>query len=205
MRLSQPHVLTMEARPANIEGAGHIGIRELVRNSLRMRPDRIMVGEVRGAEALDMLQAMNTGHEGSLTTIHSNSPRDALTRLDTMVLMAGYDLPVRAIRQQVASALDLIIQIARFGDGSRKITHISEVQGMEGDIITLQDIFRYIFAEGGRESSRSSGSLRPTGLRPKVVEKLQDKGVEVPAKLFRPPSDVSSPTLRTDSFAGRRR
>ncbi len=205
MRLSQPHVLTMEARPANIEGAGHIGIRELVRNSLRMRPDRIMVGEVRGAEALDMLQAMNTGHEGSLTTIHSNSPRDALTRLDTMVLMAGYDLPVRAIRQQVASALDLIIQIARFGDGSRKITHISEAQGMEGDIITLQDIFRYIFAEGGRESSRSSGSLRPTGLRPKVVEKLQDKGVEVPAKLFRPPSDVSSPTLRTDSFAGRRR
>ena len=186
IRLSQPHVVRMEARPANIEGAGHIGIRELVRNALRMRPDRIIVGEVRGGEALDMLQAMNTGHEGSLTTIHSNSPRDALTRLDTMVLMAGYDLPVRAIRQQVAAALDLVIQIQRFGDGSRRITHISEIQGMEGDIITLQDIFRYSFAEGGSASAESSGILKPTGLRPKVIEKLQAKGVEVPARLFRP-------------------
>ena len=186
IRLSQPHVVRMEARPANIEGAGHIGIRELVRNALRMRPDRIIVGEVRGGEALDMLQAMNTGHEGSLTTIHSNSPRDALTRLDTMVMMAGYDLPVRAIRQQVAAALDIVIQIQRFGDGSRRITHISEIQGMEGDIITLQDIFRYSFAEGGSASAQSSGMLKPTGLRPKVIEKLEDKGVRVPAKLFRP-------------------
>ncbi len=189
MRLSQPHVITLEARPANIEGAGLISIRDLVRNALRMRPDRIMVGEVRGAEALDMLQAMNTGHEGSLTTIHSNTPRDALSRLDTMVLMAGYDLPVRAIRQQVASALDLIIQVARFGDGSRRITHISEIQGMEGDIITLQDIFHYAFAEGGRESIRSSGSLRPTGLRPKLIETLREKGVEVPPRLFVPRRD----------------
>ncbi len=186
IRLSQPHVVRMEARPANIEGAGHIGIRELVRNALRMRPDRIIVGEVRGGEALDMLQAMNTGHEGSLTTIHSNSPRDALTRLDTMVMMAGYDLPVRAIRQQVAAALDVVIQIQRFGDGSRRITHISEIQGMEGDIITLQDIFRYSFAEGGSASATSSGLLKPTGLRPKIIEKLQDKGIEVPARLFRP-------------------
>jgi pilus assembly protein CpaF len=189
IRLSQPHVVRMEARPANIEGAGQIGIRELVRNALRMRPDRIIVGEVRGGEALDMLQAMNTGHEGSLTTIHSNSPRDALTRLDTMVMMAGYDLPVRAIRQQVAAALDVVIQIQRFGDGSRRITHISEIQGMEGEIITLQDIFRYSFAEGGSASATSSGSLRPTGLRPKIIEKLQDKGIEVPARLFRPKVD----------------
>ncbi|HEX2179301.1 MAG TPA: CpaF family protein [Actinomycetota bacterium] len=196
IRLSQPHVVRMETRPANIEGAGLVGIRDLVRNALRMRPDRIVVGEVRGGEALDMLQAMNTGHEGSLTTIHSNSPRDALTRLDTMVLMAGYDLPVRAIRQQIAAALDLVIQIARFGDGSRRITHISEIQGMEGDIITLQDIFRYTFAEGGRESAQSSGSLRPTGLRPKVVEKLQDKGIPVQAKLFRPRLEAGSGTSR---------
>jgi pilus assembly protein CpaF len=160
---------------------------------------------VRGGEALYMLQAMNTGHEGSLTTIHSNSPRDALTRLDTMVLMAGYDLPVRAIRQQVAAALDLVVQIARFGDGSRRITHISEIQGMEGEIITLQDIFKYTFAEGGRESAQSSGSLRPTGLRPKVVEKLHDKGVEVPAKLFRPRVEPGSGTSRLLSASNGKR
>jgi pilus assembly protein CpaF len=189
IRLSKPHVVRMEARPANIEGVGQVGIRELVRNALRMRPDRIIVGEVRGGEALDMLQAMNTGHEGSLTTVHSNSPRDALTRLDTMVMMAGYDLPVRAIRQQVAAALDIVIQIQRFGDGSRRITHISEIQGMEGDIITLQDIFRYSFAEGGSASATSSGILKPTGLRPKIIEKLQDKGIDVPARLFRPRTD----------------
>jgi pilus assembly protein CpaF len=205
IRLSQPHVLRMEVRPANIEGVGLIGIRELVRNALRMRPDRIVVGEVRGAEALDMLQAMNTGHEGSLTTIHSNSPRDALARLDTMVLMAGYDLPVRAIRQQVAAALDLVIQIARLGDGSRRITYISEIQGMEGDIITLQDIFRYTFAEGGRESAQSSGSLRPTGLRPKLIEKLQDKGVEVPARLFRPRVEPGAGTSRLLSASNGKR
>jgi len=205
IRLSQPHVVRMESRPANIEGAGHIGIRELVRNALRMRPDRIVVGEVRGGEALDMLQAMNTGHEGSLTTIHSNSPRDALTRLDTMVMMAGYDLPVRAIRQQVAAALDLVIQIARFGDGSRRITHISEIQGMEGDIITLQDIFRYSFAEGGSASATSSGILKPTGLRPKVIEKLQDKGVDLPARLFRPKTEQPAAPARLLSAANGRR
>jgi pilus assembly protein CpaF len=186
IRLHQPHVITLEARPANIEGAGQITIRDLVRNALRMRPDRIVVGEVRGGEALDMLQAMNTGHEGSLTTIHCNSPRDGLARMETMVLMAGYDLPLRAIRSQVASAVDIIIHIDRFGDGSRRVTHISEVQGMEGDIITLQDIYRFNFAEGGTQSARSTGRLRPTGLRPKVVEKLQEAGVNVPPKLFRP-------------------
>jgi pilus assembly protein CpaF len=191
LRLSQPHVVTLESRPSNIEGAGQVTIRDLVRNALRMRPDRIVVGEVRGAEALDMLQAMNTGHEGSLTTIHCNSPRDALARLETMVLMAGYDLPLRAIRQQVASALDIIIHLDRFGDGSRHVTHVSEVQGMEGDVITLQDIFRYTFAEGGRESSRSVGRLRPTGLRPKIVEKLQEAGVGVPPKFFRPTQEES--------------
>jgi pilus assembly protein CpaF len=206
MRLSQPHVLRLEARPANIEGAGQVGIRDLVRNALRMRPDRIMVGEVRGAEALDMLQAMNTGHEGSLTTIHSNAPRDALTRLDTMVLMAGYDLPVRAIRQQVASALDVVIQIARFGDGSRRITHISEIQGMEGDIITLQDIFRFTFSEGGRESADSTGTLRSTGLRPKLVEKLADKGVVLSPRLFRTQgsSTTSSSRLMAAAKTSRR-
>ncbi|HVL50591.1 MAG TPA: CpaF family protein [Actinomycetota bacterium] len=186
IRLHQPHVITLEARPANIEGAGQVSIRDLVRNALRMRPDRIVVGEVRGGEALDMLQAMNTGHEGSLTTIHCNSPRDGLARMETMVLMAGYDLPLRAIRSQIASAVDIIIHIDRFGDGSRRVTHISEVQGMEGDVITLQDIFRFNFAEGGTQSARSSGRLRPTGLRPKVVEKLQEAGVSVPPKLFRP-------------------
>jgi pilus assembly protein CpaF len=186
IRLHQPHVITLEARPANIEGAGQITIRDLVRNALRMRPDRIVVGEVRGGEALDMLQAMNTGHEGSLTTIHCNSPRDGLARLETMVLMAGYDLPLRAIRTQIASAVDIIIHIDRFGDGSRRVTHISEVQGMEGDVITLQDIYRFNFAEGGTQSARSAGRLRPTGLRPKVVEKLQEAGVAVPPKLFRP-------------------
>jgi pilus assembly protein CpaF len=189
IRLHQPHVITLEARPANIEGAGQITIRDLVRNALRMRPDRIVVGEVRGGEALDMLQAMNTGHEGSLTTIHCNSPRDGLARLETMVLMAGYDLPLRAIRSQIASAVDIIIHIERFGDGSRRVTHISEVQGMEGDVITLQDIYRFNFAEGGTQSARSAGRLRPTGLRPKVVEKLQEAGVAVPPKLFRPTGD----------------
>jgi len=189
IRLHQPHVITLEARPANIEGAGQITIRDLVRNSLRMRPDRIIVGEVRGAETLDMLQAMNTGHEGSLTTVHCNSPRDGLARLETMVMMAGYDLPLRAIRAQIASALDVIIHIDRFGDGSRRVTHISEIQGMEGDIITLQDIYKFTFAEGGRESARSTGRLQPTGLRPKIIDKLQEAGVNVPPKLLRPSAD----------------
>jgi pilus assembly protein CpaF len=206
IRLSQPHVVTLEARPPNIEGAGQVTIRDLVRNALRMRPDRIIVGEVRGAEALDMLQAMNTGHEGSLTTIHCNSPRDALARLDTMVLMSGYDLPLRAIRQQVAAALDIIIHLDRFGDGSRHVTHVCEVQGMEGDVITLQDIFRYTFAEGGRESARSTGRLRPTGLRPKVVDKLREAGVPVPPKFFRPgQEDPGSHPLRSVNVSNGRR
>jgi pilus assembly protein CpaF len=136
-----------------------------------------------------MLQAMNTGHEGSLTTVHCNSPRDGLARLETMVMMAGYDLPLRAIRAQIASALDVIIHIDRFGDGSRRVTHISEVQGMEGDIITLQDIYKFTFAEGGRESARSTGRLHPTGLRPKIIDKLQEAGVNVPPKLLRPTAD----------------
>ncbi len=202
IRLHQPHVITLEARPANIEGAGQIAIRDLVRNSLRMRPDRIIVGEVRGAETLDMLQAMNTGHEGSLTTVHSNSPRDGLARIETMVMMAGYDLPLRAIRAQIASALDVIIHLDRFGDGSRRVTHISEVQGMEGDVITLQDVYRFTFAEGGRESARSAGRLQPTGLRPKIIDKLHEAGVNVPPKLFRPSGDDNLRAVNTVS--GRR-
>ncbi len=185
LRLHQPHIVSLEARPANAEGAGEVSIRDLVRNSLRMRPDRIVVGEVRGAEALDMLQAMNTGHEGSLTTVHCNTPRDALSRLETMVLMAGYDLPLRAIRQQIASAIDVIVHLDRFGDGTRRVSAITEVQGMEGDIITLQDIYRWEFIDGGRESAKSTGRLRPTGLRPKLVEKLQEAGIDLPPKLFR--------------------
>jgi pilus assembly protein CpaF len=185
LRLHQPHVVSLESRPANIEGAGEVTIRDLVRNALRMRPDRVVVGEVRGAEALDMLQAMNTGHEGSLTTVHCNSPRDALSRLETMVLMAGYDLPVRAIRQQIASALDLIVHLDRFGDGARHVVHVAEVQGMEGEVITLQDIYRHVFAEGGSESARSTGRLRPTGLRPKVADKLHEAGITLAPKLFR--------------------
>ncbi|MEX0659114.1 MAG: ATPase, T2SS/T4P/T4SS family [Egibacteraceae bacterium] len=184
LQLHQPHVLPMEARPANAEGMGLIGIRDLVRNALRMRPDRIVVGEVRGAEALDMLQAMNTGHEGSLTTLHANSPRDALSRLETMVLMAGMELPLRAIRDQVASALDLVVQLDRFGDGRRVVTTITEVQGMEGDVIVLQDLFSYQFTAGGTGSTSSVGATMPTGLRPKVLEKLEAAGIPIAPSLF---------------------
>ncbi len=176
LRLSQPHVVTLEARPANIEGVGLVSIRDLVRNALRMRPDRILVGEVRGGEALDMLQAMNTGHEGSMTTVHANTPRDALARVETMVLMSGVELPLNAIREQVASALDIIVQLARQNDGSRVVSTISEVQGREGDTITLQDV--YTRAGNAKE-------LTATGLRPRSVEKVQDRGLEVPASLFR--------------------
>ena len=186
LRLHKPHVVSLESRPANIEGSGYIAIRDLVRNALRMRPDRIIVGEVRGPEALDMLQAMNTGHEGSLTTVHCNSPRDALSRLETMVLMAGYDLPLRAIRQQIASAIDLIVHLDRLGDGSRRVTVVTEIQAMEGEIITLQDIFRFDFVEGGTHSAYSAGGLRPTGLRPKLVDKLAAAGVSIAPKIFRP-------------------
>jgi pilus assembly protein CpaF len=184
LQLHQEHVLRMESRPANIEGRGHIAIRDLVRNSLRMRPDRIVVGEVRDGAALDMLQAMNTGHDGSITTVHANSPRDSLSRLETMVLMAGVDLPVRAIREQVAGALDLIIQQARLKDGSRRITAISEVVGMEGEIITLQDIFTFDFSAGRDETGRFRGQLISTGLRPRFLQDLADQGVEVSPALF---------------------
>jgi len=186
LQLHQQHVLTMESRPANIEGKGQITIRDLVRNTLRMRPDRIVVGEVRGGEALDMLQAMNTGHDGSLTTIHSNSPRDTLSRLETLVLMAGFDLPVRAIREQISSAVDLIVHQARLRDGTRRITHITEVEGMEGDTITLQDLFLFDFGMGVDENGRFKGHLKPTGIRPTFSEKLLQYGIKLPAELFEP-------------------
>ncbi len=184
LRLSQDHVLRLESRPPNIEGRGQVTIRDLVRNSLRMRPDRIIVGEVRGAEALDMLQAMNTGHEGSLSTIHANSPRDAFARLETMVLMSGFDLPVRAIREQAASALDLVVQLARLRDGSRKIVQVSEVEGMEGDTIVMQDIFYFDYSMGIDEQGRFLGRLKSTGLRPKFSQHLDDLGISTPPDLF---------------------
>ncbi|MBQ3972439.1 MAG: CpaF family protein, partial [Selenomonadaceae bacterium] len=183
LRLQQSHVVTLEARPANIEGTGEITIRDLVRNALRMRPDRIIVGEVRSGEALDMLQAMNTGHDGSLTTAHANSPRDALSRLETMVLMAGMELPVRAIREQISSAIDLIIQQSRIRDGSRKITYVTEVQKMEGDTIVLQDLFRYTQSYID-ENGKSVGSYVATGLQPGFLEKFRMNGVEVPGSIF---------------------
>src|SRR5690349_12452635 len=184
LQLKQDHVLRLESRPSNIEGRGSIPIRELVKNSLRMRPDRIVVGECRDGAALDMLQAMNTGHDGSLTTVHANSPRDSLSRLETMVLMAGVDLPVRAIREQVAGAVDMVIQQARMKDGSRRVTAISEVIGMEGDIITMQDLFTFDYAAGRDEQGRFRGTLKSTGLRPKFATELHDQGVELAPDLF---------------------
>ena len=186
LQLSQVHVLTMESRPANIEGTGQVTIRDLVRNTLRMRPDRIIVGEVRGGESLDMLQAMNTGHDGSLTTIHSNSPRDTLARIETMVLMAGMDLPIRAIREQVASALDLVVHIHRLRDGTRRVTHVTEVVGMEGDIITLQDIMLYDYGMGVDENGMYRGRLKATGIRPAFSEHLENFGIKLPPDLFAP-------------------
>ncbi|UMG92060.1 ATPase, T2SS/T4P/T4SS family [Nocardioides sp. TF02-7] len=185
LQLHQEHVVRLESRPANIEGKGAVTIRDLVKNTLRMRPDRIVVGEVRDASALDMLQAMNTGHDGSITTLHSNSPRDTLARMETMVLMAGMDLPVRAIREQVASAVDLVVHQTRFKDGSRRITHITEVERMEGDVITLQDVFVFDNSAGFDENGRVLGRLRSTGLRPKFVEKLAHSNVTVDPMLFR--------------------
>ena len=184
LQLHQDHVLSLEARPPNIEGRGEVSIRDLVKNSLRMRPDRIVIGECRSGEALDMLQAMNTGHDGSLTTLHANTPRDALARLETLVLMAGFDLPVRAIREQAASAIDCIVQIARMRDGSRRVTHISEVQGMEGVIITLQDIFLFDFGMGVDEHGKFRGHLKATGVRPKFAEKLADQGIRLGPEVF---------------------
>jgi pilus assembly protein CpaF len=183
LRLMQEHVVTLESRPANIEGSGLITIRDLVRNALRMRPDRIVVGEVRSGEALDMLQAMNTGHDGSLTTAHANSPRDVLSRLETMVLMAGMDLPIRAIREQISSAVDLIIQQSRIRDGSRKITYITEVQKMEGDVIILQDLFRFV-QTGIDEKNKVLGAFESTGMRPKFMEKFEMNGIQIPKNLF---------------------
>jgi pilus assembly protein CpaF len=183
LRLNQRHVLRLESRPKNIEGDGEIPIRTLVRNSLRMRPDRIIVGEVRGAEALDMLQAMNTGHDGSLSTIHANAPRDALARIETMVLMTGYDLPVRAIRAQVASALDMIVHLERLEDGSRRVTAITEVQRMESDVITLQDIFEFK-VDHVTPDRIVVGALGPTGLRPSFLHKFEKRGIVLPVSLF---------------------
>jgi pilus assembly protein CpaF len=184
LQLHQEHVLSLESRPPNIEGRGEVTIRDLVKNALRMRPDRIVVGECRSGEALDMLQAMNTGHDGSITTIHSNSPRDTLSRIETMTLMAGFDLPIRAIREQMSSALDLIVHLTRLRDGTRRVTHVTEVQGMEGDVITLQDIFLFDYGMGVDEDGRFKGHLKATGIRPKFAEKLQDLGIRLSADLF---------------------
>jgi pilus assembly protein CpaF len=184
LQLHQDHVVRLESRPANIEGKGAVHIRDLVKNALRMRPDRIVVGEVRDSAALDMLQAMNTGHDGSICTVHSNGPRDTLARIETMVLMAGMDLPMRAIREQVASAVDLIVHQARLRDGSRRITHVTEVERMEGDVITLQDVFLYDHSKGFDENGRSLGGLRATGLRPKFLDKLAHNNVLVDPMIF---------------------
>lgn len=182
LQLRQEHVVRLESRPANIEGRGEITIRDLVVNSLRMRPDRIVVGEVRAGEALDLVQAMNTGHDGSMSTAHSNSPRDTISRLETMVLMAGMDLPVRAIREQVSSAIHMIVHQDRMRDGTRKITRISEIQGMEGDVVTMSDIF--MFEQTGLEAGKIIGVLKPTGLRPKNMDRIMDAGIKLPAQIF---------------------
>jgi len=186
LQLHQQHVLSLEARPSNLEGKGAISIRDLVRNALRMRPDRIVVGEVRGGESLDMLQAMNTGHDGSLTTVHSNSPRDTLSRVETMVLMAGFDLPIRAIREQISSAIDLIVHVARLRDGTRRVTHVTEVEGMEGDVITLQDLFLFDFGMSVDDQGRYKGRLKATGIRPSFSDQLRDQGIKLPGDLFDP-------------------
>lgn len=188
LQLQQPHVVRLESRPPNAEGRGEVRIRDLVRNALRMRPDRIVVGECRGGEALDMLQAMNTGHAGSITTVHANTPRDALARLETMVLMAGFELPIRAIREQIASAINLVVQLERASDGARRIVSVEEVQGLEGDVILLQEIFRFV----PRQSSdgRQIGEIEAAGLRPRFLEKLLTSGVDLPATIFQAPPRV---------------
>jgi len=205
LQLQQDHVITLEARPPNIEGQGEVKIRELVRNALRMRPDRIIVGEVRGPETLDMLQAMNTGHEGSLTTIHANSPRDALARLETLVLTAGVELPLRAIREQVASAFDLLIQITRLVDGSRRISHVTEVLRMESDVITLQDIFLAKPPDEESAAAQISRLLSPlscTGLKPHFLDKLAANGVTLPATFFQQEDPNFKPSFTAASFGG---
>jgi pilus assembly protein CpaF len=183
LQLLQEHVVRLESRPPNVEGKGQVTIRDLVRNSLRMRPDRIIVGEVRGAEALDMLQAMNTGHEGSMSTLHANSPRDALSRLETMVLMAGLDIPVSAVREYISSAVSVIVQLSRLSDGTRRITQVTEVVGMEGEIITMQDVFRFV-KRGVDDQGKVIGGVLATGIRPKFAEKLAEAGLPLAAELF---------------------
>jgi pilus assembly protein CpaF len=194
LQLQQPHVINLEARPPNAEGSGEVRIRDLVKNSLRMRPDRIIVGEVRGAEALDMLQAMNTGHEGSMTTVHANSSRDALSRLETMVLMAGYDLPVRAIREQIVSAINIIMHLDRMADGRRVVTSVTEVQGIEGDTILLQEVFGYRNTTSA--NGKPAGEVGATGLRPKFMDRLKEANIELPATVFRTKSAPSATTER---------
>ncbi|MHA6524906.1 CpaF family protein [Tessaracoccus sp. G1721] len=184
LQLQQDHVVRLESRPPNIEGKGEVSIRELVRNALRMRPDRIIVGEVRGAEALDMLQAMNTGHDGSLSTIHANSPRDALARLETLVLMAGMELPLRAIREQVASSVDLIVQLARLRDGTRRVVAVTEVHGMEGQTVTLQDVFLFDYSAGLDRDGRFLGHVVPTGVRPQFTDRFADLGIQLSPRVF---------------------
>jgi pilus assembly protein CpaF len=192
LQLDQEHLIRLESRPANLEGRGEVAIRDLVRNALRMRPDRIIVGEVRGAEAVDMLQAMNTGHDGSLTTLHANSPRDALSRIETMALMAGIELPLRAIRDQTASALDVIVHISRLRDGSRRVTQIAEIVGSEGDVVSISDLYAYDFSAGVTADGRHLGTLIPTGLRPRFTERLNDLGIELPARLL----GIDAPVLQ---------
>jgi pilus assembly protein CpaF len=182
LQIAKEHWIRLETRPANIEGTGAINARDCMKSALRMRPDRVIVGECRGGEALDMLQAMNTGHDGSLTTGHANTPRDMLARLETMVLMAGMDLPIRAIREQISSAVDLIVQQSRMRDGSRKVTHITEVQGMEGDKVTLQDVF--LFEQESYENGKVTGTIKPTGVRPKFMPKIEDSGIQLPPSIF---------------------
>ena len=189
LQLQQEHVVRLESRPPNIEGRGEVTIRDLVRNALRMRPDRIVVGECRGGEALDMLQAMNTGHDGSLSTVHANSPRDAIARLETLTLMAGMDLPLRAVREQIASAVDVVIHLSRLRDGTRRVTQVTEVVGMEGDTVTMQDAFAFDFAKGVDELGQFRGTVRPTGLRPRFVERFEELGIALDPAVFRLPGE----------------
>jgi pilus assembly protein CpaF len=189
LQLRQEHVVRLESRPANIEGKGEINIRDLVKNSLRMRPDRIVIGECRGGEALDMLQAMNTGHDGSLTTIHANAPRDALSRLETLVLMSGFDLPLRAIREQIASAIAIIVQINREKDGSRKVTYVREITKMEGEIITMQDIFVY-HQDGWTADGKMTGRYLPTGNIPTFMDEIKRAGLPIDISIFNPPKET---------------
>jgi pilus assembly protein CpaF len=191
LQLQQDHVVRLESRPPNIEGKGAITIRDLVRNSLRMRPDRIVVGECRGGESLDMLQAMNTGHDGSLSTVHANSPRDAIARLETLVLMAGMDLPLRAIREQIASAVDVIVQLSRLRDGTRRVTHVTEVQGMEGETVTLQDAFLFDYSAGVDASGKFLGKPVPTGVRPRFTDRFDELGIKLSPRVFGVPQQTA--------------